>query len=57
MRDYQIEHKIRRAKNKRLTAEIDRLKASEFIDRLKHKNITYSAWLNSQIDNEIKGDN
>lgn len=57
MRDYSFEHKVRKANNKRFLAEIDRIKATEFMDRLKKKNITYVTWLNIQIDNELKGKN
>jgi hypothetical protein len=56
MRDYSYEHRIRKTTNKRILADIDRLKADRFLEALKVKGITYSSWLNSHIDNELKGD-
>jgi hypothetical protein len=57
MRDYKTEYKIRQTTNRRILADIDRLKAERFLEALKVKGITYSSWLNSHIDNELKGDN
>jgi hypothetical protein len=57
MRDYKTEYKIRQTTNRRILADIDRLKADRFLEALKIKGITYSSWLNSHIDNELKGDN
>lgn len=57
MRDYSFEHKVRTLRNKRILADIERLKADRFLAVLKKNNTTFASWLNHHIDNELKGDN
>jgi hypothetical protein len=53
-RNYSLEHALRRKRMKRMTAEIEKEKASQFESLLKSHNITYSAWLNNQIEIAFK---
>jgi hypothetical protein len=54
IRNYQKEHEFKKENKKRLIAELEKEKAIAFLNELKSKNITYSAWLNMKIDEELK---
>jgi hypothetical protein len=54
-RDYSKEHLMRKAKKSRLLADIEKSKADAFTALLSEQGITFSKWINNQIDKEIKG--
>ena len=53
-RDYSHEYQIRQKRNKRLAADLDRMKAESFIEHLNKRGITFISWLEQQIDRELK---
>lgn len=53
-RDYKHEYKLRQKRQKRLHADVDRLKAETFQKLLSDRNETFIKWLNNKIDEEIK---
>lgn len=53
-RNYSKEHARRKAKKSRLLADIDKDKAENFLALLSEKGLTFTNWINKQIDNEFK---
>jgi hypothetical protein len=53
IRDYPNEYQRRTERQKRLLVDMDREKAEIFIKHLRAKNITFAAWINNAIDNEL----
>ena len=54
MRDYKKEHQNRMKSRKRLVVELEKEKALKFEAVLKDHEITFSYWINEQINNFIK---
>jgi hypothetical protein len=52
-RDYIKEYKARKARKKRVYADIDKEKAAAFAAVLAEKNLSLAAWLNTEIDKVI----
>lgn len=55
VRDFSQEYKKRTERQKRLLVDMDRNKAETFIKHLQANNITFAAWINKQIENELNG--
>jgi hypothetical protein len=56
VRDYSKEHKTRAETKKRLRAEIDKEKAAAFLAEIKKRGLSFTEWMNQQIDNELMGE-
>jgi hypothetical protein len=52
-RDYSLEHKRRKEKKTRLLVDMDKNKAEAFTGVLNKQGITFSKWINEQIDIEL----
>lgn len=52
-RDYKHEYEIRRKRNKRLHADMNRKKVEAFQSILDKRGQTFSNWLEGKIDNEL----
>ena len=55
-RDYSHEYIIRKKRNSRIYADIDKNKAQAIKARLLARGVTFAAWLNDCIDNELGQD-
>jgi stalled ribosome rescue protein Dom34 len=53
-RDYQKEHSRRKETKRRLRVDMDKNKADEFTNYLKSRGLTFTKWINNQIDKELK---
>jgi hypothetical protein len=53
-RDYSREYQLRQKKIRRLAADVDRAKAEALKKHLAANGLTFTRWLNNQIDKEIK---
>jgi hypothetical protein len=53
-RDYRKEHESRKAKKRRLLADIEQTKAAAFLAALDKQGQTLTQWLNYMIDREIE---
>jgi hypothetical protein len=53
-RDYQKEHSRRKETKRRLRVDMDKNKADEFTAYLKSRGLTFTKWINNQIDKELK---
>jgi hypothetical protein len=56
-RNYKREYEIRKARYKRVHAEIESDKARVFIQLLQTRGITFVEWLNKKIDDDINSPN
>lgn len=52
-RDYSLEHKRRKEKKTRLLVDIDKNKADAFTGALSKQGITFTKWMNEQIEKEL----
>lgn len=53
-RDYKAEHIRRKLSKKRFIVDMDIEQANDFTNYLKSQNITFTAWVNKHIENELK---
>jgi hypothetical protein len=52
-RNYSLEHKRRKEKKTRLLVDIDKNKADAFTGALSKQGITFTKWINEQIEIEL----
>ena len=54
-RNYKHEYEIRKKRDKRIYADIDKNKVDAIKSHLKGRGLSFAKWLTKQIDNEIGG--
>jgi hypothetical protein len=53
-RDYNFEYRKRSMVKKQFLCMVENEKAMNFLEYLKRNNLTYSKWVNTHIENELK---